>query len=145
MLILGQREPCLAIWHDNQHLSEVYSIVSMHFWLHFIFINCAKLKFCRTWQNIIIVYHDFLPPPRRGSHVKGKVFYGQEPPSGKSTTTECGVNYRLLAVITEASQWGTPSCSQPQPAMDNGVRDCRFNWLVAPSTLMGSTSWAPRA
>ena len=22
-----------------------------------------------------------------------KVFYGQEPPSGESTTTECGVNY----------------------------------------------------
>ena len=30
---------------------------------------------------------------------KGKVFYGQEPPSGKSTTTECGVNYQLLAVM----------------------------------------------
>ena len=31
---------------------------------------------------------------------KGKVlFYGQEPPSGESTTAECGVNYQLLAVI----------------------------------------------
>ena len=30
---------------------------------------------------------------------KGKVFYGQEPPSGESTTTECGVNYQLLAVM----------------------------------------------
>ena len=50
---------------------------------------------------------------------KGKVFYGQEPPSGESTTTECGVNFQLLAVITEAAQWGTPSCSQPQPATDN--------------------------
>ena len=29
----------------------------------------------------------------------GKVFNGQEPPSGESTTTECGVNYQLLAVI----------------------------------------------
>ena len=28
-----------------------------------------------------------------------KVFYGQEPPSGESTTTKCGVNYQLLAVI----------------------------------------------
>ena len=27
---------------------------------------------------------------------RGKVFYGQEPPSGESTTTECGVNYQLL-------------------------------------------------
>ena len=58
---------------------------------------------------------------------KSKVFYGQEPPSGESTTTECGVNYQLLAVITEAAQWGTPCCSQPQPATDNGVRDGRSN------------------
>ena len=36
---------------------------------------------------------------------KGKVFYGQEPPSGESTATECGVNYQLLAVITEVAQW----------------------------------------
>ena len=28
-----------------------------------------------------------------------EVFYGQEPPSGESTTTECGVNYQLLAVM----------------------------------------------
>ena len=26
------------------------------------------------------------------------VLYGQEPPSGESTTTECGFNYQLLAV-----------------------------------------------
>ena len=32
------------------------------------------------------------------------VFCGQEPPSGESPTTECGVNYRLLAVITEVAQ-----------------------------------------
>ena len=37
--------------------------------------------------------------------------------------------------FTEVAQWGTPSCSQPQPAMDNGVRDGRSNWLVAPPTL----------
>ena len=43
-----------------------------------------------------------------GFHItkgKGKVFYVQEPPSGESTPTECGVNYQLLAVITEAAQW----------------------------------------
>ena len=39
---------------------------------------------------------------------KGKVFYGQEPSSGESTKSECGVNYQLLAVITEVAQWGTP-------------------------------------
>ena len=59
--------------------------------------------------------------------VKVKVFYGQEPPSGESTTTECGFNYQLLAVITEVAQSGTPSCSQPQPATDNDVRDDRSN------------------
>ena len=46
----------------------------------------------------------------------GKVFYGQEPPSGESTRTECWINYQLLAVITEVAQWGTPSCSGPKPA-----------------------------
>ena len=63
------------------------------------------------------------------SYFKGKnvVFYGQEPPSGESTTTECGVNYQLLAVITKEAKWGTPSCSQPQLATDNGVRDGRSN------------------
>ena len=38
--------------------------------------------------------------------VKGKVFYGQEPLSGESTTTECGGNYQLLAVDhTSCGQW----------------------------------------
>ena len=50
----------------------------------------------------------------------------QEPPSGESTTTECGVNYQLHAVISEMTQWGTPSSSRPQPATDNGVRDGRL-------------------
>ena len=71
--------------------------------------------------------------------VKGKckVFYGEEPPSLESATTECGVNYQLLAVISEVAQWETPGCSRPQPAPDNGARDGRSNWLVAPPP-----SWA---
>ena len=66
---------------------------------------------------------------------KKVVFYGQEPPSGESTTTDCGFNYQLLAVIYEVAECGAPSCSWPQPATDNGVRDGRCNWLVAPPTL----------
>ena len=77
---------------------------------------------------------DFRMPDQRTAG-KGKVVYGQEPPSGESTTTECVFNYQLLAVITEVAQWGAPSCSQPQPATDNGVREGRSNWLVAPPTL----------
>ena len=56
-----------------------------------------------------------------------------------STTTECGVNYQLLAAITEVAQWGTPSCSWPQPAMNNGIWDGRSNWLgTTPECLMHS-------
>ena len=36
------------------------------------------------------------------------------------------INY-LHYVITELAKWGTPSCSRPQPATDNGVRDGRSN------------------
>ena len=50
-----------------------------------------------------------------------------------------------LQYCTEAAQWWTPSCIQPQPATDNGVKHARSNWLVAHPTLMGSSPWAPRA
>ena len=33
--------------------------------------------------------------------VKGKVFYDQQPHGGESTTTECGVNYKLLEVMLQ--------------------------------------------
>ena len=40
----------------------------------------------------------------------------------------------------EVAIWATPSCSRPQPAKDNGVRDGRSNWLVLTTTLMDSTT-----
>ena len=63
---------------------------------------------------------------------------------GESTTIECGVNYQYLQQYTEVAQCGTPSCSRPQPATENGVRDGRSNLLVALPTFMGSMPWAPR-
>ena len=67
---------------------------------------------------------------------KRKIFYGQKPPSIEFTAIECGFNYQLLAVIHWSSPIGSSySCSPPQPATDNDVRDGRSNWLVAPSTL----------
>ena len=54
------------------------------------------------------------------------------------------INY-LQCWSAEVAQWGTPSCSWPQPATDNRDRDGRSNWLVTPPTLMGSTPSAPRA
>ena len=51
-----------------------------------------------TWlKNHKAVGNDGIPSEVNKG--KGNVFYGQEPPSGESTTTECGVNYQLLAVI----------------------------------------------
>ena len=44
-------------------------------------------------------------PSRTGSSKENVVFYGQEPPSEEFTTTECGVNYQPLAVITGVAQW----------------------------------------
>ena len=52
------------------------------------------------------------------------------------------INY--LQESTEAAHKGTPSCSRPQPATDNGVRDGRSNshpppsLAVPPETLMHS-------
>ena len=48
--------------------------------------RCRTSQYCRTFIPLSV-------------KVKGNVFYGQEPPSGESTTTECGFNYQLLAVI----------------------------------------------
>ena len=42
----------------------------------------------------------------RNGWKKGEVFYSHEPPSGESTTTECGVNYQLLVVIYRSSLMG---------------------------------------
>ena len=58
---------------------------------------------------------------------KGKVFYGQEPPRGESTSTECGINYQLLAVIYCSSPVVNSWLQSPQPATDNGIRDGRSN------------------
>ena len=102
------------------------------------------------------------------SCAKAKVFNYQEPPSGESTSLALPQNvvkpifflcvvkvkvnfyHRMWGqlsttwLITEVAQWGTPSCSRPKPATDNGVWDGISNWLVAPPTLIGSTPWAPR-
>ena len=60
--------------------------------------------------------------------LKSKVFFGQEPPNGKSTTTILwGQLSTTCSNVTEVAQWAAPSCSRPQPATDNGVRDGRSN------------------
>ena len=72
----------------------------------------------------------------------GKVFNDHEPLNRESTTTECLVNYQICSNATEVTQWGAPSCSGPQPATDNGVRDGRSNWLaVTPHHTQGNTPY----
>ena len=49
-------------------------------------------------------------------------------PSGVSILPQnVGSVINDFQLCTEAYQWETPSCSQPQPATDNGVRDGRSN------------------
>ena len=92
------------------------------------FLNAVKLRIYGSFVIKAILREPLFPDNIITSLTcKGKVVYGQEPPRGESTTTECGFNYQLLAVITEVAQWGAPSCSQPQSATDNGVRDGRSN------------------
>ena len=55
---------------------------------------------------------------------KGKVFYGQEPPSGESTTTECGVNYYYyyyfgVRCARPGESEDTLSVQRPQPYTTN--------------------------
>ena len=53
----------------------------------------ARTYVTRTRTNVWLTLLQF------NLKVNGKIFYGQEPPSGESTTTEYGFNYQLLAVI----------------------------------------------
>ena len=57
-------------------------------------------------RNIPVQYHHRKDGPLAAETIKNYLSFtlkssiGQEPPSGESTTTECGVNYQLLAVIS---------------------------------------------
>ena len=44
--------------------------------------------------------------------MNGKVLYGRSLPV-ENLLPQSGVDYQLIAVITEVAQWGTPSCSRP--------------------------------
>ena len=59
---------------------------------------------------------------------KSKVFFGREPLNGESITTILwGQLSTTYSNVTEVAQWAAPSCSRPQAATDNGVRDGRSN------------------
>ena len=68
---------------------------------------------------------------------KVTVFYGQEPSSGESTTTECGINYQLLAVNNEVQFTALLIQIQFRSNIQIQFRYFRSNLLVEPPP-----SWA---
>ena len=85
--------------------------------------------------SILIYYHRSVQNLNTYSKGKGKVFYGQEPPSGDLLPQNVGSIINYLQWCTEVAQWRTPSHGRPEPATVNGVRDSRSNWLEVTLTL----------
>ena len=76
---------------------------------------------------------------------KGNVFYGQEPPSGESTTTECGVNYQLLAVMLLQHPNGKLPVAVGRSQLLTMALETISNLLsVTPHPTQGCTPRAPR-
>ena len=79
--------------------------VCIHEWRNIQYVNKGIVK--RWFYDIsnwpsggFVWFSQQLRNRQKATKIKrGKVFYGQEPPSGEATTTECGFNYQLLAVI----------------------------------------------
>ena len=123
-------------------------------------IQCSQVSLQRAWvavagfrrDNLTLFIIMTLPciltvycKDTKQYSIKGKIFYGQEPPSGESTTTECGVNYQLLAVM----YWSSPMGNSYMQSTTTSYGHCsqrRYIQLTGHTpTLMGSTPWAPRA
>ena len=135
--VLPILEHCSAAWFStsDSHLKLLDHVLSGAIILTGVCLS-VTLHVVNLWQYYLCCIRSvvtWMYPLHDALKKNGKVFYGQAPPSRESTTTEYGVNYQPLAVIYS-----------PQPAKDNGLRNGRSNWLVAPLTLMGSNPWAPR-
>ena len=113
---------CQLLWNIffNFRIFDFWRIQTFFFqeqWTQTIFITKSSNK--SIWKLVVVVLPvENLLPQNVGSII----------------------NY--LQQYTEAAQFGTPSCSWPQPYTHNGVRDGVSNWLVALPTLMRSTPWA---
>ena len=101
-------------WENSLHFDYAPSCVSfmhltalMHLQNSFPNASSCLLLFLHTRSLRIIIKGSIITQTLQ-TQSKGKVFYVQEPPSGESTTTECGFNYQLLAVIYRSSPMGSP-------------------------------------
>ena len=59
--------------------------------------------------------------------VKKRSHLARSPSEENRLPLFAGSNINYCSNATEVAQWATPRCSRPQPAMDNGVRDCTSN------------------
>ena len=74
---------CPQTYSSNYHIDCISVLIN----IFFIFRYSSKpLQASLQVSEEIIVKQTLLK-------VKGNVLYGQEPPSGESTATECGINY----------------------------------------------------
>ena len=67
------------------------------------------------------------PSPRYKRKSKVKSSIAKSPPVENLLPQNQGSIINYLQYYTEVAQWRTPSCRQPQPATDNGVKDGRSN------------------
>ena len=74
---------CAQTYSSNYHIDCISALID----IFLIFCYFSKpLQASLQVSEEILVKQTLLK-------VKGNVLYGQEPPSGESTATECGVNY----------------------------------------------------
>ena len=119
----------------------------------FIFYNSFSLRmtenlheqkhFQKTWSTYFVyiiflkMYNFFFlvrSSMTRSIPVKNRLYHSSW---GQSSTT--------CSNCTEIAEWAAPSCSQPQPAMDNFVETLNpIDWHY-PHPLHGRTPWAPLA
>ena len=85
---------------DNNHPISITSVLSVFERLVSVCLRTTNAVVC--FQPLSLLIGNVGAPVKK----KGKVFYGQEPPSGESTTTESGVNYQLLSVMHRSSPQG---------------------------------------
>ena len=97
LLSLKQKFNCLI-----RKYFLIYNFINL---THYIIVNISSTKkLC--WLGLNLWVDTYKKQNRKIKyfslhllHYSVKVFYGQEPPSGESTTTECEVNYQILGIM----------------------------------------------
>ena len=119
--------------------------------IHFFRIEMFSLERNIQFQSLMIFFLNILIFCRSSEKMKINCFHVKKVKSSMAMglskenlqPQNVGSVINYLEQFTEVIYWsnfvvqkyGNPCCSRPQLATDNGVRDGKSNWLVAPSTL----------